>query len=156
MLKLEYLEWKIIYLWNKNILNLHLRWHRSYCFVAGVTFNCSNYISVPLFKVSIRGTEHVTTFKTSLLTVNSTVNPSIKLSAFNLQVDIPTWLEKWFTVYWFTDYCKMHFATPNLIPSDHESLHVFPLINFFQKSPQWKVFLFFFIYIYILYIYIYI
>ena len=34
-------EWNIIFLWNKKILNLCLRWHilRSYCFVAEVTFN---------------------------------------------------------------------------------------------------------------------
>ena len=49
---------------------------RSYCFVAGVTFKFSNNISVPLFMVNIRGNEHVTNFKTSLLTVNSRVNPS--------------------------------------------------------------------------------
>ena len=34
-------EWNIIFLWNKKILNLCLRWHilRSYRFVAEVTFN---------------------------------------------------------------------------------------------------------------------
>ena len=34
-------EWNIIFLLNKKILNLCLRWHifRSYCFVAEVTFN---------------------------------------------------------------------------------------------------------------------
>ena len=34
-------EWRITFLWNKKILNLHLRWHilRSYCFVVEVTFN---------------------------------------------------------------------------------------------------------------------
>ena len=46
MLKIEDLYQKIISVWNKNIPNLRLRWHRSYCFVARITFNLSNNISV--------------------------------------------------------------------------------------------------------------
>ena len=45
-LKIEYLYQKIISVWNKNIPNLRLRWHKSYCFVARITFNLSNNISV--------------------------------------------------------------------------------------------------------------
>ena len=38
-------EWKIIFLWNKKILNLCFRWHtlRSYHFVAEVTFNLKGF-----------------------------------------------------------------------------------------------------------------
>ena len=37
-------EWNITFLWNKKILNLHLRWQilRSYCFVVEITFKLHN------------------------------------------------------------------------------------------------------------------
>ena len=48
--KLEYLENKTIFLQNKKILNLCLRWHilRSCCFVVEVTFNIRSDLTIYL------------------------------------------------------------------------------------------------------------
>ena len=141
ILKLEFLEQKIISLWNKNILNLHLRWHRSYCFVAGVTFDFSNNISGPYFGVNIKGNELVITFKTSL-TVNSSFHNSCQDLIFKWICW--AWLGKRFTVSLFTDYWEMHLAPPMIwsvvppcIPLHKFSPKVSPMKRFLGSS-FWK------------------